>query len=86
MQFRQEPSPRILQIIGICLTIELALVIVCHQVSGYSEDSLPGVQHLLVGQCDHIELLEKKFDNFPDFNPKEQQYEEWLLYCSDNVT
>jgi hypothetical protein len=80
--YKDERAPRLIHPLGVCLTFKRGLVIVCcvHAVNTSSDDSQPVLSNLPLEDCDHIKIIEKTFDGWPDFVTKTVICDDWLFH------
>jgi hypothetical protein len=80
---KDEPSPRIVQPLGICLTIKRGLIIVCKQTAGhFTKKGLPKTCNFPLDDLQKIRILEKKFEL--EAESYGQECEEWLVQIRPN--
>lgn len=84
LHFREERTPRYILPVGICLTFNRGLVIVCYPMEPQSaignEES--EVCNLPMEDCDHIRLTEKTFEVGADFKTRVKICDDWLFHVN----
>ena len=83
VKYRDEPSARLIHPMGICLTLNRKLVIVCCQeeVHGMSTGIALQLRNLPIEDCEHIHIIERKFNVSPEFIEK-KFCNEWLFHVA----
>ena len=74
-----------IQPMGICLTFKRGLIIVGYkaseaQKSRQNTDSFLQIENLPLEDCDHIRILEHRFNVVPDFQQQAKQCNDWLFH------
>jgi hypothetical protein len=81
IKLQGESGYRMVHIHGIFMSSHKKLTIVCWQKSGFSEKGSPeGYKNLALERCENVLVLSRKFVKRRDFNPKSEQYGEWLFH------
>jgi hypothetical protein len=82
VKFRDELAPRLIHPLGVCLTYNRGLVIVCcvEGKDNGQQKADPIVSNLPIEDCDQIKIIEKKFDGWPDFITKSKICDDWLFH------
>lgn len=76
-----EPLPRVVHPYGVCTTSGNKIVLVCRQVTGFTKaGGKAGYRNLALNRIQEIEVLERKFHLSEDFNPKDEQYKDWVFH------
>jgi hypothetical protein len=80
--YKDELAARLIHPLGICLTFNRGLVIVC---CIEESDNTQGkvdlvVCNLPIEDCDQIKIMEKKFQGWPDFKTKTLICDDWLFH------
>lgn len=66
---------------GIFMSKQKKLTIACWQKSGFSEKGIiEGYKNLSLEKCENVMVTSNKFYKRKDFNPKDDQYGEWLFH------
>lgn len=82
VRYKDEPIPRYIHPLGICLTFNRGLVIVCCSDESYSpkkKEKTP-LTNLPIEDCDHIKILEKGFSVWPNFVAETKICDDWLFH------
>ena len=81
LKLEGESGYRMIHTHGIFMSKQKKLTIVCWQKSGFSEKGLgEGYKNLALERCETVLVLSRKFVKRRDFNPKDDQYGEWLFH------
>lgn len=80
--FGNEKSPRFIRPLGICLTFNRGLVIVCRlenttEINGGNEAP---VSNLPIEDCHMIKITDRKFKVVPEFFKKTHGCDDWLFH------
>lgn len=79
VHIKNEPSVRVVQPLGVCLTNRRGLVVVCKQVDGYSKSlSFSATCNFSLDDCKDIRILESKF-KVPDRIDGPDFCQDWLV-------
>ena len=80
---KHEPSPRVVQPIGICLTIKRGLIVVCKQTAGHdTKHSLPKTCNFALEDVLTIKILDKEFNIDREHKEAGDLCTEWLVHVS----
>jgi hypothetical protein len=80
VHIKNEPLARIVQPIGVCLTIKRGLIVVCKQTEGYSKDKkFPKICNFALDDCERITVLEKKFKMRADKVQDHELCQDWIV-------
>ena len=81
LHFRDEPIPRLIHPLGVCLTFNRGMIIVCcgpdHPVSG--DDT---IANLPMEDCENIRITEQGFKVWPEFLKKMDMCDDWLFHVN----
>ena len=81
LKFVDEDGYRRVNPHGIYMSKQKNLIISCWQTSGFSaKGNSEGFKNLPLEKCETVMVLNKKFAKRRDFNPKDEQYGEWLFH------
>ena len=81
LKFADEDGYRRVNPHGIFMSKQKNLIIVGWQSSGFSsKGNSEGYKNLSLEKCETVMVLNKKFVKRRDFNPKDEQYGEWLFH------
>jgi len=81
IKLMNEDGYRLIHPHGVFMSSQKKLLIACWQKSGVSGQGISeGYKNLSLEQCENVMVLNKKFTKRRDFNPKDDQYGEWLFH------
>lgn len=81
LKLTDEEGYRLVYPHGVFMSSRKKLMIVCWQKSGVSgKGASEGYKNLSLEKCENVMVLNKKFVKRRDFNPKDDQYGEWLFH------
>jgi hypothetical protein len=81
LKLEGENGYRMVHTHGIFMSKQKKLTIVCWQKSGFGEKGLSeGYRNLALDRCENVLVLSRKFVKRRDFNPKDEQYGDWLFH------
>jgi hypothetical protein len=81
IKMKHENGFRLVHPHGVFMSKQKHLIIACWQKSGFSEKGVTtGYKNLSLEKCETVMVLNKKFTKRRDFNPKDDQYGEWLFH------
>jgi hypothetical protein len=81
VKLKNEPRPRTIQPIGVCLTIKRGLVIVSKQTDGYSKTgAFPKVFNFSLDDSENIRLVGKTFKISPESIQDPDICKDWIVH------
>jgi hypothetical protein len=80
--YKHERVPRFIHPLGVCLTFNRGLVIVCcvQDFNKAVENQHKAVSNLPLEDCHEIKMIEKTFQGWPDFVTKTLICDDWLFH------
>jgi len=76
-----EPLTRTVCPYGICTTSRNQIVLVCWQTIGFTKaGGKEGYRNLVLADIKELELLDQRFAQRDDFNPRDPQYKDWVYH------
>ena len=83
VKFKDERTPRFIHPLGICVTFNRGLVIVCCVEDASVDESVKSetlVSNLPIEDCHQIQITEKKFEVTADFVSQSKVCNDWLFH------
>lgn len=84
VKFKDEPTPWFIHPLGICLTFNRGLVIVCCvEHTSAESNQKEGVRNLPIEDCDQIQMTDKGFQVTSDFVRQTRICDDWLFHINN---
>lgn len=78
---KDEPFPRVIHPYGVSQTSANKVVLVCRQVSGYTQGGgTEGYRNLRLERITEVEIMDAHFEVDEGFDPTNSQYKDWVYH------